>query len=346
MSDSTEVAQLRADPQGLGPGEMLTQAREEHDIPIEEMARRLRLPVTTLRALEECDRGRLPENAYVLGYVRAFARMLDLDPEPYVAAYKSWLGEQTPASGTAGLDTRSGQRQGARRARWILMVLLAAMAAAAGLWWWQKGRLPLLSAPAPAGDRRATVWPDGGEADGPSREAAEAAPVVPSAPREPVSSAPDSEASGGPVEPAAARTPEPAPQAAVAAAGQGIGGAGTGMETGPAAGGRDTASPQGAEPAPAPPPAPSEGHRLVLRFKAQSWTEVYDSEGKRLLFDLYKPGQVKTVEGKPPFRIRLGFADGVELLYDGRPVDVSRYVRQDKTARFTLDPDESTGAEQ
>jgi cytoskeleton protein RodZ len=330
-----EAAPLRADPQGLGPGEALTQAREEHDIPVEEMARRLHLSVATVRALEECDRVGLPENAYVLGYVRAYVRMLDLDPEPYVSAYKAWLGEGTPGTRTVamqGPDTEHGSRSWAG---WVLAAVLAAFVAAAALWWLQTGTLRLASSGAPPGA-------DGGDEPAGVDQGRSVASVAGGGVT-PASLPGDRVLDGG----GSPESPSPSPDEA---ASRGTGRTvkpEIGSGTKPGAGHAEDAIPR---PAKTPEvaqdthatavPAMSQGHRLILRFNSQSWTEVYDSEGKRLLFDLYKPGQVKAVEGKPPFRIRLGYADGVELTYNGKPVDMSRHVRPDKTARFVLAADE------
>ncbi len=316
----TEVPPLRADPTGLGPGEALTQAREEFSIPIEEMARRLRLSVATVRALEECDRATLPENAYVLGYVRAYARALDLDPKPYVSAYKKWLGEDAPIGGASALDAGAGDAPGRPWLPWVAVACLFAATAAVGVWWWQKGATPgparleeAHQAPAAASARPPEAPPaSAGSASGASAVTeTPAAPVVPAPTR--------AEAASGAREDGRVQA-EGAPRSDSAAVAQ--------REAAPAedaaeAGAADRALPEG-------------HHRLTLKFTSQSWTEVYDSDGKRLLFDLYQPGEVKRVEGKPPFKIRLGFAEGVQLAYDGEPVDLQPYVRPDSTARFTL----------
>jgi cytoskeleton protein RodZ len=59
---------------------------------------------------------------------------------------------------------------------------------------------------------------------------------------------------------------------------------------------------------------------LEMRYSADSWTEVYDAAGKRLLYDLARAGSTRKVEGKPPLRVVLGNASAVSLELDGRPV--------------------------
>ncbi len=64
-------------------------------------------------------------------------------------------------------------------------------------------------------------------------------------------------------------------------------------------------------------PAPGE---LVLRFRGDSWVEVRDASGRRLVYDLLHAGEVRRVSGTPPFRVLLGNAAGVQLEWHGRPV--------------------------
>jgi len=337
-----DTTPLRADPAGLGPGEALTQAREEFDIPIEEMARRLRLSVATVRALEECDRASLPETAYVLGYVRAYVRMLDLDPDPYVAAYRAWLRRDAEEVPSQPEDTEPAPRRSHRPLGWIALAVAAGIAAVV-LWWWQT-RAPLDGARAPV--VTSTLEEGGGRGESPAGPGA-----MPSSDR-----AQEAEGMGMAGGSSLPQHPAPTPEPPEKPAQDGSpappdSDAGMAQEAGTAV---PTAGPRRHEPDARPAvesstaaaaPVPAEGtHQLTLRFKARSWTEVYDADGRRLLFDLYKPGQVKVVQGRPPFKIRLGFADGVELLYDGEPVDMRRYVRPDKTARFTLGEPGAPGA--
>lgn len=89
-------------------------------------------------------------------------------------------------------------------------------------------------------------------------------------------------------------------------------------------------------PSAAPPPAAGGVGRLVLRFTADSWVEIRDADGRRLMFDLGRAGQSRTLEGRPPFSVLLGYAPGVEIEYNEMPYDFRRHVRN-RVARFRLD---------
>ena len=80
--------------------------------------------------------------------------------------------------------------------------------------------------------------------------------------------------------------------------------------------------------------------RVRLEFREPSWTEIYDSTGKRLMFGTGAPGRVRTVSGVPPLRVTLGFADAVTIAVDDRPLTIPRRAGKD-AARFTIAVDGS-----
>jgi cytoskeleton protein RodZ len=90
--------------------------------------------------------------------------------------------------------------------------------------------------------------------------------------------------------------------------------------------------PAEAEPPQAPSPAP---HRLTLRFTGASWVEVRDRDGRILTSQLNPPGSTRVIEGTPPFRLVIGNAQQVTLLYGDQPVDLAPHLRLD-VARLTL----------
>ncbi|WP_243095303.1 RodZ domain-containing protein [Thermus thalpophilus] len=68
-------------------GERLRRAREEKGLSLKEAAERLSLKVRVLEALEACRFEALPEPALARGYLRRYALLLGLDPEPLLALY-------------------------------------------------------------------------------------------------------------------------------------------------------------------------------------------------------------------------------------------------------------------
>jgi cytoskeleton protein RodZ len=77
---------------------------------------------------------------------------------------------------------------------------------------------------------------------------------------------------------------------------------------------------------------------LRLRFVQTSWARIDDAGGKTLLNGMRSAGEVDALVGQPPLSVFLGNAPGVEVEFEGARVDISAYVRDNNTARFTLPP--------
>jgi cytoskeleton protein RodZ len=76
---------------------------------------------------------------------------------------------------------------------------------------------------------------------------------------------------------------------------------------------------------------------LQFAFDGESWAEVTDARGERLLFGLSNAGRNVTVRGEPPFSVVLGDANVVRLTVDGVAYSIPRAGRQGNLARFTVD---------
>lgn len=93
-----------------------------------------------------------------------------------------------------------------------------------------------------------------------------------------------------------------------------------------------------AAPTVAPPAAPAliagDGH-IQITFVADCWTQVTDGNGKVLFSGLKRKGDTLDQGGKPPLTLRLGFARGAQVAYNGQPVDVAPFT-SGETARLKL----------
>jgi cytoskeleton protein RodZ len=101
---------------------------------------------------------------------------------------------------------------------------------------------------------------------------------------------------------------------------------------GPAAPAAEAAGPQADKPAPA---ASADTRRIVFKFDQESWVEVRDATGRRLLAQLMPGGSTRVIDGKPPFSLVIGNAQYVHLVYEDQPFDLKPYIRVE-VARFTL----------
>jgi cytoskeleton protein RodZ len=85
--------------------------------------------------------------------------------------------------------------------------------------------------------------------------------------------------------------------------------------------------------------APAGHVDLVLTYSQDSWTEVYDATGRRLLYGLATAPATHKLEGVPPLSVMLGDASGVTIEVGDRAASISRFVRADHTARFLVAAD-------
>ena len=83
-------------------------------------------------------------------------------------------------------------------------------------------------------------------------------------------------------------------------------------------------------------PAAAGPATLQIQVSNPSWVEISDENGKRLVYDLLRPGDRREVSGKPPYQVVLGNPAGIHLAMGGREVDLSPYTSSTGTARFTL----------
>lgn len=69
--------------------------------------------------------------------------------------------------------------------------------------------------------------------------------------------------------------------------------------------------------------------RIVLAFTDDCWFEIRTVDGDMLHADLGRPEQVREYFGQGPFAIKLGFAQGASLEFNGSNVALSPHTRND-----------------
>ena len=76
---------------------------------------------------------------------------------------------------------------------------------------------------------------------------------------------------------------------------------------------------------------------LLLTFGDECWVEVSDGRHEIVYYeDLHEKGDVLTIYGTLTFEVLLGKATVVEMLYNGAPVDLEPYIGRDKTAKIYI----------
>jgi cytoskeleton protein RodZ len=289
------------------PGVRLKAAREARGLSLDEVANVLKLDLDKIEALEHDELGHIAAPVYAAGYLRAYAKLLNLPADEIVAEFEALTRMESPVIDPT--NSPAGQDFGKVDSDVSLGSFLAAIP---GWLWFSALALILL------GGVYQTWF--GGDSNGmsgamPLTDTSDAASDTPmlapmSAP-EP-SSATDTER---PADSGAPRLGSVDDEPATAAAGE------VATET---SGGN--AAPQ--------PSAPQQSE-LVLYFNDDSWVEVNDARGQRLLYRLAKAGMAQTLQGVAPFEVQLGYVPGVDIMYNGKPFDLSRYQGR-RSARFRV----------
>lgn len=180
---------------GASFGRALAAAREARGLSQSDVAAQLRLHVRQVQALEAEDLALLPEGAFVRGYVRNYAKLVELPPEPLLALVAAKLKPTDPLHSQVNRAAVSPIQRTPREPISGLVVIGAVLAVLAALgafgWWSMRERTPApppaASAPEPA-PAAASAPPPATEPQAPVGSAA--APEAPATTEAPAASAP------------------------------------------------------------------------------------------------------------------------------------------------------------
>lgn len=86
---------------------------------------------------------------------------------------------------------------------------------------------------------------------------------------------------------------------------------------------------------PSPSGAQRSGSALVMVSFADSWVEVRDAKGERLLSRTVTTGETVGVDGEPPLYVKIGNASGMQVSYMGRAIELDAFSRNN-VARLEL----------
>lgn len=107
-------------------GDTLRAAREQAGLSQDAVAQELRMPLGRIQALESDDFSRLSSRTFVRGYLRAYGKLLDVDPESLLSIYQAQVaGEEEPAPVLDTSVNGAGNRPFWRPAAVVIALLLA-----------------------------------------------------------------------------------------------------------------------------------------------------------------------------------------------------------------------------
>ncbi|NMZ04389.1 helix-turn-helix domain-containing protein [Pseudomonas proteolytica] len=313
----------------VNPGETLRQARESNGWSLEEVALKLNLTTTSLGNLENGAFDKLPGHTFARGYIRAYAKLLGTDQVILVQQFDQFTGTDSQGSNVHGLGRiEEPVRVSHTILRIVSLLLLIAVIGGGFIWWQDQTSLrskdlvsnALEHVEVESADGTTQIHPldepeDQAVAQG---EAAAGTNLDLQAAQPPVEAG--TESAPATVAPAPAVPATPAPATAAQA---------------PAAPAPTPVAPTVAAPVAQAPASVAGDGRLQITYVADCWTQVTDGNGKVLFSALKRKGDTLDQVGKPPLTLRLGFARGAQVAYNGQPVDVAPFT-SGETARLKL----------
>lgn len=110
----------------MSVGEELRNAREHKGFKIPELAIRLRMSSQFIAALEDDVYSELPEAAYVRGYIRSYARLLDLPADRLIDKFNQSTGAGTKiiAAVRPSVVKFSNRKNNSRRLYWLTLIIV------------------------------------------------------------------------------------------------------------------------------------------------------------------------------------------------------------------------------
>lgn len=311
MSSETATPK-HTSPASLRPGAELKRQREAAGRALDEVGKDTLITRSKLAALEEDDYGRVGSNTFVVGYIRKYAKWLNIDADPLVQAFEKAVSDQ-PETHEGQLEAQKRKRQSVKPPRqrrslpnfpllWIVAALLAVWVLVALLFSQDKDE---------SNQNRSDA----------SNEPAttEMAPATRSSPE----SASDlSDGTEAVTESATQESADPIADVTV---------------PNPGSATEETAAPAVKPAEPNLQSETPEDATLVMHFSGDCWVEVSDANGKMLFARLQQAGDNLQLSGQAPFSVMLGNARVVDLQVDGRPVNTNPGPNRD-TMRLTVSP--------
>jgi cytoskeleton protein RodZ len=318
---------------GSGCGNVLKAAREMQGLSIHDVSSQLRLGPKQILAIEQDDFDKLPQPSIVRGFIRNYAKLLNIDVTPVIAAYQRIV----PSTAPLPLSVRSNASPSvidkparAIRPQRILTFFIFLILAAILAYFYinhikpqalKNASLALdvdeisettgqeINVPTAVTDP-ATLPASGADATATSNQAA----TAPLAPATEIAAASTPEAAPAPVaEPAAVTSAMP--DSTIVS-----------TPTPSASNAAESTTLKSADPQKA---------MLVFRVTEDSWVRIEDMQGKKILSEVLNAGSEHNVVAEKPVNVIVGHAQGTQLTIDNQPYDLTQATRG-RVARIQL----------
>ncbi|MGA8862215.1 MAG: RodZ domain-containing protein [Gallionella sp.] len=317
--DSAEQGKAAAAVKTPSLGAMLRDARNQLGLSVAEVAAQIKFAPRQIEALEADDFKNLPEAAFLRGFVRSYAKILNLDAQTLLASLpqaKAQAPELVPASvGVPFPVDYSAQKN-------LIMLgaalLLAVIVAGFAVWHFTT---PLKHAQVVKVETPVTLPAEMQSVTPPAVQQQEStvATTVPEPKRRST------------MEKTPPRKEKNAIDEGIASAQSAVSGKHK------RAANKSTAASGIAPTIFVPKDASARTASLRLQFDEESWTEITDGNGKSISSQINPPGSELEIEGQLPLSLVIGHASATHLYEDGNPIDLVPHTSSSNdVARITL----------
>jgi cytoskeleton protein RodZ len=311
----TEDDQAVVAPEAPLLGALLQSAREQHGLSIDDISNRLRLSPRQIKALENDDFASLPEAMITRGFIRNYARLLGMDAEPLLQAYRAFV-PSSDSPRAISIQSENILISGSNKRPWLMYMLASlVIALLVGAWLIYVDYVPEQSTqqaakPVSATKAETVAEPDAKTESGTYTESLPMA-ALPAAERAQEDTAPAVAAAPSPAAPPEVK---PGPAAPAVAGGT----ATTSSASNPTQAGDKMVA------------------KLKFTFSDHTWVSVTDRNNKEIFNKTKAAGSEDTVEGEPPFKVVIGNVAGSKLVFNDKPVDLAPYTKLN-VAHLTLE---------
>ena len=273
------------------PGTILRQERERQKMSVKYVADKLYLDMRVIESLEVDNYEELPPTIFVRGYLRNYARLLEMEPSLIINSYDRLQQEPLPIYP----EPQSKPKKQARsRDIWpITAIVVIALMILAVLWQFYPKNPETTTIASPTEPRN--DQPDESTWTPTFSPTETEEPVIPTEMDE---TNPNQRTETPSVEP---KTPLTADNST-----------------------ENTEVPIGEE---SETPV-NLSHNMRVRFKDRAWIRITDSSGNRLYQGTGNAGEILPLEGTPPFSLMVGNFEGVDIEYNGEINKVADYPKQ------------------
>uniref|UniRef100_A0A8H9YNW9 Cytoskeleton protein RodZ n=1 Tax=Pseudomonas tritici TaxID=2745518 RepID=A0A8H9YNW9_9PSED len=321
----------------LSTGVRLRNAREQLGLSQQAVAERLCLKVSTVRDIEEDKAPADLASTFLRGYIRSYAKLVHIPEEELLPMMEKHAPVR--AAKVAPMQTFSLGKRRKKRDGWLMSftwLVLFVVIGLTGAWWWQNHK---------AQQEEITTMADQSSAalNNSGNNGAQSVPLntdSATTSSEPQTADTDPQIVEPVQTPAPAMTPDQTTaQNAVVSPSQ------ANVDSAPAVTPATTDNANVAQPLPTDQAGvaatTADANALVMNFSADCWLEVTDATGKKLFSGLQRKDGTLNLTGQAPYKLKIGAPSAVQIQYQGKPVDLSRFIRTNQVARLTVSAEQS-----